>query len=38
MIQKKISDSTPKDENDINFDTNDELNNSLENLFKNRNG
>ena len=38
MIQKNIYDTTPKDENDINFDTNDELNNSLENLFKNRNG
>ena len=38
MIQKQISDSTPRDENDINFDTNDELNNSLENFFKNRNG
>ena len=40
MIQKKISDSTPRDENDVNlnFDTNDELNNSLENFFKNRNG
>ena len=38
MIQKNINDTTPKDENDINFDTNDELNNSLENLFKNRNG
>ena len=40
MIQKKIIDTTPRDENDmnLNFDTNDELNNSLENFFKNRNG
>ena len=39
MIKKNLNnESTPKDENDINFDTNDELNNTLENLFKNRNG
>ena len=39
MIQKEIYDTTPKNENDnINFDTNDELNGSLENLFKDRNG
>ena len=41
-IQKDLSNgTTPRDENDpanTNFDTNDELNNSLENLFKNRNG
>ena len=39
MIKKNLNnETTPKEENDINFDTNDELNNSLENLFKNRNG
>ena len=39
MIKKNLNnESTPKDDTDINFDTNDELNNSLENLFKNRNG
>ena len=39
MIKKNLNnESTPKDESDINFDTNDELNNTLENMFKNRNG
>ena len=39
MIKKNLNtDSTPRDDNDMNFDTNDELNNSLENLFKNRSG
>ena len=40
MIKKKDvnNESTPRDDIDINFDTNDELNNSLENLFKNRKG
>ena len=39
MIKKNLNnETTPRDDNDINFDTNDELNNSLENLFKNRNG
>ena len=39
MIEKETMD-TPGDENDINenFDTNKELNSSLENLFKDRNG
>ena len=42
MIQKDLNETTPQNENEaianINFDTNDELKNSLENLFKNRNG
>jgi hypothetical protein len=38
MIEKKIAMETPENENDINFDTNDELFNCLENLFKNRSG
>ena len=38
MIEKNINNSTPKDDGDINFDTNEELNNSLENLFKSRSG
>ena len=29
---------TPENENDLIFDTNEELYNSLENLFKNRSG
>ena len=39
MIEKETMD-TPGDENDVNenFDTNKELNSSLENLFKDRNG
>ena len=38
MIEKKNIMETPENENDLNFDTNDELFNSLENLFKNRSG
>ena len=39
MIKKNLNnETTPKDDNEINFDTNEELNNSLENLFKYRNG
>ena len=39
MIKKQVNnESTPIGDNDMNFDTNEELNNSLENLYKNRNG
>jgi len=38
MIEKQNTMETPENENDLNFDTNEELYNSLENLFKNRSG
>ena len=38
MIEKKTTMETPENENDVNFDTNEELFNTLENLFKNRSG
>ena len=38
MIEKKNIMETPENDNDINFDTNEELFNTLENLFKNRSG
>ena len=38
MIEKELDMETPCDDNENNFDSNIELNNSLENLYKNKDG